>query len=191
MSFFLPDVSTAPVSAPRRSSSAPPSVRVGQQLLAIHAAGEVGAHEAVVVVAVVRVEHEEARARVELLRNSDGVLGAEEVVRARRHRVVAGRPHDLVRRPARTARCSRCNPGRWDWPLASRCCSPPTQRPPTRSGRRQPAPRSTSATSRLWRRRIEWSVTSKPARAQAHDDGDVEHEQRRDGDDRVEQRPGQ
>ena len=68
------------------------------ELLAVDAAGEVRAHEAVVVVAVVRVEHEEPRARVQLLGDRDRVLGPEEVVRGRRHRVVARRPHDLVER---------------------------------------------------------------------------------------------
>ena len=42
---------------------------VGRELLAVRATREVRADEAVVVVAVVRVEHEEARARVELLRD--------------------------------------------------------------------------------------------------------------------------
>ena len=96
-SCFLPDVSAVPVSAPRRSSSRTASgPRSAEQLRSIDAAGEVGAHQAVVVVAVVGVEHQEASAGVQLLGNRDGVLGAEEVVRARRHRVVAPGPDHLV-----------------------------------------------------------------------------------------------
>ena len=99
MSCFWPDVSAVPVSAPRRSSSWTASApRSASNCLPVDAAGQVRPDQAVVVVPVVGVEHQEAGARVQLLRDRDGVLGAEEVVGARRHRVVAPGPDHLVER---------------------------------------------------------------------------------------------